>query len=318
MILHMIRALAKHGVDTIIISLHYLGDQIRKVLNKEAVILKIKIIFVVEEKPLGTAGALRQAKAELESVGDGPFFMLNADIIAEYPFAELAKIHHESKGEHKWKGTIVATKVADPSKFGVIIRDDDGRIRGFVEKPKEYISDLINAGLYILEMEVVDMIPKDAEFSIERQVFPIIASEGYLNSIELRGFWKDLGNPRDFIIGQRLYLEHLRKTGIQVHSWIKGVEIIQPVLISITATINSGSIIGPNVVIGENVRIGFSVSIRDSSVMDGAYIGSKSHIFNSIVGWKAKVGREAYLDECYLGFGTEIKSKEVCRGRSVE
>ena len=114
----------------------------------------IKITFSVETEPLGTAGPLALARDILRE-GDSPFFVLNSDIICDYPFEELAKFHRFKGGE----GTIVVTKVDDPSKYGVIVnKKDSSEVETFVEKPQNFISNKINAGIYILSPAILDRI----------------------------------------------------------------------------------------------------------------------------------------------------------------
>lgn len=119
----------------------------------------------METEPLGTAGPLALAKSMLK--GDDPFFVLNSDVIAEFPFSEMLELHRS----HGREGTIGVTKVADPSKYGVVVFDEkSGKVEAFVEKPQEYVGNKINAGMYILNSSVLDRIPSGIACSIEKEV----------------------------------------------------------------------------------------------------------------------------------------------------
>lgn len=125
-----------------------------------------QIIFAVEPEPLGTAGPLAFAKSEGYLEGDDPFFVLNSDVICEFPFAQMTEFHKK----HGHEGTIAVTKVEEPSKYGVVVFDEStGRIDRFVEKPQEYVGNKINAGMYILNPSVLERIPLQ-QVSIEKEV----------------------------------------------------------------------------------------------------------------------------------------------------
>lgn len=134
---------------------------------------------------------------------DTPFFVLNSDVICEYPFQELADFH-KSHGD---EGTIVVTKVEEPSKYGVIVHKPShpSRIDRFVEKPVEFVGNRINAGIYILNPSVLQRIELRPT-SIEQETFPAICEDGQLHSFDLDGFWMDVGQPKDFLSGTCLYL----------------------------------------------------------------------------------------------------------------
>jgi mannose-1-phosphate guanylyltransferase len=206
MVLHQIEALKKAGVDHVILAVSYLSDMLEKEMSREAELLGIRITMSQETEPLGTAGPLALAKRYFKET-DEPFFVLNSDVICDFPFEEMYKFHKN----HGREGTILVTKVEEPSKYGVVVYDQDtGRIGRFVEKPKEFVSNKINAGLYIFNPEILDRIELRA-MSIEKEVFPYMSGEDQLYALELQGFWMDVGQPKDYLTGMCLYLESLRK-----------------------------------------------------------------------------------------------------------
>jgi len=169
--------------------------------------LGIKITCSQETEPLGTAGPLALARDKLVDGSGDPFFVLNSDVISEYPFAELIEFHRAHGGE----ATIMVTKVDEPSKYGVVVMEEGtGKVERFVEKPKVFVGNKINAGIYLLNPSVLDRIELKPT-SIEKEVFPRIAADEALFAMVLPGFWMDIGQPRDYITGLRLYLDSLRK-----------------------------------------------------------------------------------------------------------
>jgi mannose-1-phosphate guanylyltransferase len=131
-------------------------------------------------------------------------FVLNSDVACEFHFEKLLNFHRENGGE----GTIMTTPVEDPSKYGVVVSTKEGLIERFVEKPATYVGNMINAGIYLLSPAFLHRI-KPKPTSIERDVFPVVAAERKLFALELPGFWMDVGQPRDYLRGNHLFLKAL-------------------------------------------------------------------------------------------------------------
>lgn len=246
-LLHQIEALVEAGVTEVILAVSYRAEQMEKELTVEATKLGITLVFSHETEPLGTAGPIALARDILEK-SSKPFFVLNSDIICDFPFKELAKFH----ANHGKEGTIVVTKVEEPSKYGVVVYDENNCIESFIEKPQEFISNKINAGLYILNPSILSRI-KLQPTSIEKEVFPGMAADSELYAFELQGFWMDVGQPKDFLTGMCLYLKHLRSKDSQ--ELYKGPGVVGNVLVDPTAKIGNNCQIGPNVTIGPGVVI---------------------------------------------------------------
>jgi mannose-1-phosphate guanylyltransferase len=165
-------------------------------LKHEAEKLGVNLIFSHETEPLGTAGPIALARDILLKSSE-PFFVLNSDVICDFPFKELEKYHRS----HGKEGTIVVTKVEEPSKYGVVLYDHTGCIQNFIEKPQEFVSNKINAGMYILNPSVLSRIELKPT-SIEKEVFPAMAKDKELYALDLNGFWMDIGQPKDFLTGK--------------------------------------------------------------------------------------------------------------------
>lgn len=245
--------------------------------------LGIRITFSVENEPLGTAGPLALAKSILAK-DDEPFFVLNSDIICDFPFEEMIAFHRK----HGAEGTILVTQVDDPSKYGVIVTPPNStQIERFVEKPTEFVSNLINAGIYMFNPRILDRIqPKPC--SIEKEIFPPMAKDGALHAMKLAGFWMDVGQPKDYLIGLGLYLSSLAEKNPQElarNSSMKGNVLIDP-----TAKIGKNCLIGPDVTIGANVVVEDGARIVKSAILEGAHIKAHSYVSSTIIGWRASVG----------------------------
>jgi mannose-1-phosphate guanylyltransferase len=242
--------------------------------------------------------------------------VLNSDVICDYPFADLAAFHKN----HGDEGTIIVTKVEEPSKYGVVVHKPNhaSRIDRFVEKPVEFVGNRINAGIYILNPSVLKRIELRPT-SIEQEIFPAICKDGQLHSFDLEGFWMDVGQPKDFLSGTCLYLSSLTKKGSKLLSpshlpYVHGGNV----LIDPTAKIGKNCRIGPNVtigpgvVVGDGVRLQRCVLLADSKVKDHAWVKS------TIVGWNSTIGKWARLENvCVLGDDVTIGDEIYVNGGSI-
>uniref|UniRef100_A0A7S4HPG9 mannose-1-phosphate guanylyltransferase n=1 Tax=Vannella robusta TaxID=1487602 RepID=A0A7S4HPG9_9EUKA len=310
MVLHQIEALVKVGVTEVILAVNYQPQVMATFLKKYEKKLGVKISYSHETEPLGTAGPLALAREHL-SDGD-PFFVLNSDVICTFPFEKLLKFHKAHGGE----GTIMVTQVEEPSKYGVVVFDPkDGKIARFVEKPQIYVGNKINAGIYIFNPSILDRIELKPT-SIEKEIFPVMAQDGQLYTQTLEGFWMDVGQPKDFLAGMKLYLQHLKQTNDAVLT--DGEGIIGAVMKDETAKIGEGCIIGPNVTIGPNCVIENGVRVSNSCLLSGSVIKSNSFVQNSIIGWDSSVGSWARLEAVtVLGADVHIGNEVYVNGGRI-
>lgn len=242
--------------------------------------------------------------------------MLNSDVICEYPFIQLAKFHKQ----HGQEGTIVVTRVEEPSKYGVVVHKQNhpSRIDRFVEKPVEFVGNRINAGIYILNPAVLQRIELRPT-SIEQETFPAICADGELHSFDLEGFWMDVGQPKDFLSGTCLYLSSLSK---------KNSKILEPVttpyvhggnvLIDPSAKIGKNCRIGPNVTIGPDVVVGDGVRLQRCVLLAGSKVKDHAWVKSTIVGWNSVVGKWARLENVsVLGDDVSIADEIYVNGGSI-
>lgn len=309
MVLHQIEALAAVGVSEVVLAVNYQPHIIEEFLAKESDKLGIKITTSLEDEPMGTAGPLKVAEKHLN---DGePFFVLNSDVTCDFPFQAMIDFHKKTGAE----GTLLVTKVDDPTKFGVILYDDAGKIDQFVEKPQTFVGDRINAGIYLLSPGVFDRIELRPT-SIEKEVFPVMAKESKLFCMELPGFWADVGNPTDFRSGTTLKLASVRDSSPD--RLASGESFEGNVLVAPDAVIGKGCRIGPDVVIGPGCVVGDGVRLVRSTLLQGARVDSCAYVSDSIVGWASKVGEWARLSNgCVLGEDVAVKSEVYATGATV-
>lgn len=187
---HQIRFLQKNGIKNIVLATGYKREMIWKYFSTAKLeSFNVSIEYIVEKKALGTGGGIKNASSKLDST----FLVLNGDIILDsLDIKKLVNFHKKQAGI----GTILLKKVPDPSRYGVV-RLQDNQITAFIEKPKGMKNEPINAGWYVLEPEIFDIIP-EGKVSIERKIFPKLADEGKLHGYLYEGYWGDIGIPEDY------------------------------------------------------------------------------------------------------------------------
>lgn len=214
------------------------------------------------------------------------------------------------------------TKVEEPSKYGVIVcSPGSSAIERFVEKPTEFVSNRINAGIYIFNPKILNRI-KPEPTSIEKEIFPFMARDGELHSMDLEGFWMDVGQPKDYLIGIGLYLRSLASKNDKLLP--NGESFVGNVLIDPSAKIGKNCIIGPNVTIGPNVVLEDGVRVSKAAILEGARLKAHSFVSNSIIGWQASVGKWTRIeggsvlgddvtvnDELYVNGATILPNKSI-------
>ncbi|MQL96269.1 hypothetical protein Taro_028942 [Colocasia esculenta] len=308
MVLHQIEALKAVGVTEVILAVNYQPQIMSSFLEEYETKLGIKITCSQENEPLGTAGPLALAREKLLQ-SHGPFFVLNSDITCEYPLKEMLEFHKTHGGQ----ASILVTKVDEPSRYGVVLLDEDtGRVKKFVEKPVAFVGNKINAGIYVLNPSVLERIPLKPT-SLEQQVFPSVADEGQLYAMVSSGFWKDIGQPKDYLAGLRLYLDYMRRSCPSKLS--AGPNIIGNVLIGDGANIGEGCVIGPDVVIGPGCVIESGVRLSSCTLMKGVRVKSSAHITASIIGWHSTIGQSVHVNSmAVLGEDVHVRDTMFLNG----
>ncbi len=308
--------LARHGVEHAVISCGYLPDQVEVVFGVRHDGLELE--YAVEETPLGTGGAIGFAARGLE----GSFFALNGDSLREADLGELVAFHRSTGA----KATILLTPVADPSRYGLVRTAADGRVESFLEKPRpeEIDTDLINAGLYVLEPEILGLVPPGRPVSIEREVFPQLAAEGAVFGIALPGYWLDVGTPESYLQAHRDVLERLVPTEVGTALGADftlvdptadvdpGARLVPPVYVGPGAIVEAGARLGSLAVLGAGSRLATGCVVENAVVGSRATVGAGCAVVGSIVGDDADLGADCQLHNlAVVGPGASLGSGNV-------
>ena len=299
-LVHQIKALAAVGVTEVVLAVSYRPEEMAASVKSMEDEFKVKITFSIETEPLGTAGPLRLAAKHLDDGSGEPFFVFNSDVTCEYPLQQLLDFHRA----HGREGSIMVTKVDEPSKYGVVVHDKDGKIQHFVEKPQTFVGNHINAGLYCLSPAVLKRIEL-RPMSIEKEVFPFMAEGGDLYAMPLPGYWMDIGQPKDYITGMCLHLASLRKREPAALA-PAGAGIKGDVMIHATAQVSPGALIGPNVVIGPGCVVEDGARILRSTLLEGTVVKAHALVSGSIIGWRSTVGRWSRVEGGSV-FGEDVQ-----------
>jgi NDP-sugar pyrophosphorylase family protein len=289
-------------IDQVVLSLNYQPRRIEEIFGDGSE-SGLSIKYVVEPSPLGTAGAVRYAGESLhESV-----VVFNGDVLTEVDLAAVIKLHRERKA----KATIVLTPVANPSAYGLVETDADGNIRRFLEKPKaeDITCDTINAGIYVLEPDTFDRIPRDTPWSIERSFFPSLIERGEtFVAYVYRGYWIDIGTPEKYIQVHRDIMDGRFRAapfnGNPATPWVSpearvenGAIIEGPCFVEAETVVKAGARVGPYSVIGRHCHIEEHAQVERSILWASTRVGQEAVVKGAILGRHAHIGRSAALDE---------------------
>jgi mannose-1-phosphate guanylyltransferase len=295
MIEHVLAHLGRHGVTEVVLSLGFQPDAFSDAYP-DGVCAGLRLHYAVEPEPLDTAGAVRFAARHAGI--DERFVVHNGDNLTDLDLTRLIAFHDERGAE----GTIALHRVEDPSAYGVVPTDADGRVQAFVEKPAPGTAptDLINAGTYVLEPSVVDRIEDGRKVSIERETFPAIVADGRLYAMVEDTYWIDAGTPEAYLRAQLDLVD-----GLRGEPWPA---------VSEAATVDPAASVEHSIV-GAGASVGPGAKVRDSAVLPGATVGAGAVVEGSIVGPGARVGDNARLTGlCVVGGDAEVAPSEVLEG----
>jgi mannose-1-phosphate guanylyltransferase len=320
LLLHTIRQLASGGVREVILSTGYLPETFDELvpLGRKA---GVEVVLSSETTPMGTSGAVKMIEDRLEE----RFLVLNGDVLVDVDFAALVAEHRE----HGASATLALVRVPDPSAFGLVPIDADKRVLEFLEKPgpEEWATDLINAGVYVLDRQVLSHVG-EGNSSFERNLFPsLLASGALVRGHELLGYWRDLGTPLAYMQAQfdllegRLHLpvnaaEHGRSQWYADGAMVDHGAILRgPVLIGEGAQIErEGRVFGP-AVLGPNARVTAGAIVERSVLLEGAVVHGNARVSDAILGSNVVVGEGAVVREgAVLGDDVVVEGGNVLGG----
>lgn len=316
---YMVDFLRDAGLEGAMLSLGYLPDPIRSYFGEQD-LNGFTIEYAVERRPLGTAGGIRYAADALKEQYGGreTVVVVNGDVLSGMDLRVAIERHMETDA----LATITLTGVEDPTAYGLVEVDHEMQVHRFIEKPAydEVTTNLINAGVYVLEPEVLEMIPPGREVSIEREIFPHLQEQGRLYAHVSSSYWRDIGTPRSYLaashdvlsgaVGARNGFDYL-----DVHPDTrmgKNVRLLPPVSIAEGCVLGNGSTIGGRSALGPGCRIGERAVVEGSILLAGAQVETGAVVRGSIIGPSARVGENAIVrGMSVLGAGCVIGEGNV-------
>lgn len=304
---HIVNLLKHHKITDIVSLLYFQPEKITSYFGTGAN-FGISMKYMQAQADYGTAGAVRYAQEHLSD----RFIVISGDVLTDFDISAAVKFHEQKKA----KATIVLTQAPNPLQFGIVMTDKDGKITRFLEKPSwgEVFSDTINTGIYILEPDVLELIPYQKDFDFSKDLFPLmLQKEMPLYGYTATGYWQDVGNLDQYQQAQTDAIMGRVKTDIkgEKRGAEPNVSYVAP-----TAQVHETAKLLGTVVVADNVVIGPRAEITNSSIGVGCEVGYGAKIDNSVLWERVKVGDYATLDNDVICNGTQI-GDYVAIGESV-
>jgi mannose-1-phosphate guanylyltransferase/phosphomannomutase len=293
---HTLRLARRHGFTDVVATVHFLASVVRNFFG-DGSDLGLSLSYATEEGPLGTAGSVRNAEPLL----DDRTLVLSGDSLTDIDLTELVGFH-ESKGAAV---TIALKKVDEPLEFGIVITGEDGRVDRFLEKPGwgDVFSDTINTGIYVLDREVIELIPEGTEFDFSKDLFPLLLERGLpMFGYVTERYWTDVGNLAAYMAAHRAVLD--RKVEVE----IEGFEVKNNVWLGEGAHIDPDAQVEGPAYVGENSRIEKGATLREYTVLGrGVVVRSGAFLHRCITHDYAYIGPSASLRGCVVGKNSDVR-----------
>jgi mannose-1-phosphate guanylyltransferase len=300
---YIIRHLNHHNIRDIVLAIGYKPDSITEYFTNDKQI-EARLIYSIETRPMGTAGALKNAERHI----DGTVLAMNGDIFSDIDYTDMIRFHRK-KGA---KVTIALTPVEDPTRFGVVETDGNQRVTRFVEKPRreEVTNKMINAGVYIIEKEVLKRIPESQHCMFENAIFPaLVTDQEHVYGYVTDAYWMDMGTPEkylqlngDLLCGKSSQVD-FRKTKISIDK---------------QSSIHPQSKLAGPLLIDRNCKIGAGVELKGPVVIgEECEIGDNAFIENSVIWQNVTIGRKAALKDTIVATGSRIDDNEAITGAII-
>jgi mannose-1-phosphate guanylyltransferase/phosphomannomutase len=302
---HILELLARHGITDIIVTLHYLAEEIEEFFGDGSE-FGVKLRYTVEDTPLGTAGSVKKAQHLL---GEDSFLIISGDALTDVDLTALIKYHRDRRS----MATLCLTRVESPLEYGVVITDNAGRVRRFLEKPEwsEVFSDTVNTGIYVLEPTVLDYMEPDKVYDWSGDIFPRMLKEKKpLYGHETPGYWCDIGSLYEY---RRAHMDVLQgKVKVNIPGakrpdkdiWIgagteiEDLKLIQePALIGSGCRLKKGAVIEEFSVVGDNCIISSGARVVGGILFNGVYLGDHARVRAGIIGPHSILSRGTSVEE---------------------
>lgn len=319
---HIVEHLRRAGITDIVITLYYLAEEIQKYFGDGSE-LDVNLIYSIEDTPLGTAGSVKKAENYLN---EDTYIIVSGDALTDIDVAKALAFHREKKSE----ATLVLQHVENPLEFGVVMTEEDGRVRRFLEKPSwgEVFSDTVNTGMYILEPSVFKLMEPGRNYDWSQDIFPRMLAEGRpIYGYVMEEYWTDVGSLDQYRQAQYEMLNGMTRlpiagTVLNENIWIgenteidPDARITGPVVIGANCRIKSGTTIEPDTVIGDNVLIEEGAHIEKAILWDSVYIGKGSEVRGATVCHHCTIKDNVRIEEgavvgdrCHIEAGATVRT----------
>lgn len=309
---HQIDLLSRVGVAEIVFSVAYRPEKVQAAFGDGSQLGK-RIHYAVEETPLGTGGAVKNAEALLDSTT----LVFNGDVLTDVDLPAVVAAHRQSGA----RATLVLVPVPNPSAYGLVETDPSGRVLRFVEKPSpsQVTTNTINAGIYVLETAALALMPRAVSHSIERSFFPALLARGDLvRGYVHHGYWIDIGTPDNYLQVHRDILRQRFPVSLAGRAerggWIDpsasvaaGAELEGPFFIGPGCSLEAGARVGPDAVLVSEVSLGAGASVNDSVLWPRCQLGPAARAAGALLGQGVRLGRQAFAGPgCVLGEGSVL------------
>jgi len=312
---HQIALAKKAGVGRIVMGTSYRAEIFEEHFG-HGENFGVELVYAVEDEPLGTGGAIRNAATHLKCGPNDPVVVFNGDVLTGLDISGLVQKWRDANADV----ALYLTRVEDPRPYGLVPTDSSGRVLEFLEKPttpEEIVTDQINAGCYVFKRSVIDSIPSDRPVSVERETFPeLLAANRMVIGVVDDGYWLDLGTPLAFAKGSADLVRGIAPSPLLAGR--TGDSLIEPTAkVDATALITGGTYIGDNAVIGAGavitgsvifpeVEVGANSQVTNSIISTASRIGSDCELVDAVVAERAEISNDKKLDSGILVFPDEI------------
>ncbi len=322
---HIVELLKRHGVTDMVSLVYYQPETIQNFFGdgKE---FGVRMAYQGAESDVGTAGSVKLAEP---MIGDKRFLVTSADVLTDFDLGAAVRFHEQKKA----MATLVLTRVENPLSFGVVITDKEGRITRFLEKPSwgEVFSDTINTGIYILEPEVLGLIPEGRDFDFSKNLFPLMLEKGLpLFGYVAPGYWKDVGTLPEYLLANADILKGAVEVGVEGQRlgrlgkdvWVGADTKIDPsARFKDSVILGKGCVVGPqaqlsNCIVGDGCVIGEGAKLVGSVLWSGVRVGAGADVKEAVLAEKTVVDEGAYVgvgvviaDHCRVGRNSTVKAE---------
>ncbi len=284
---YMVEWLAGHGVTEVVLACGFMPEALREALGGGES-AGVRIRYVVEPEPRGTAGAIRFVAEELGDELDRRFLVLNGDVLTDLDLSALLAAHADRDA----RATLGLHPVEDSSAYGLVSTGANGAVLEFLEKAGERAPGEVNAGMYVLDRSALDLIPAGEKVSIERDVFPRLVGDG-LHGLRLDGYWMDIGTPERYLQASWDILEGRVETRV--------APTAPGLWVGAGARVAEGAAIGPRAVVGPGCQVAAGAQVSESVLLERCTVGGEAQVRGSILSAGVEIAAGAEVDCAVIG-----------------